>query len=61
VLKEKNLTITPNGQLFSIQRQGFLSELMETMYEDRAMYKRKAIEGKKELEAINVELAKRGF
>ena len=50
VLKEKNLTITPNGQLFSRQRQGFLSELMETMYEDRAMYKRKAIEGKKLLQ-----------
>jgi DNA polymerase elongation subunit (family B) len=50
VLKEKNITVTPNGQLFSTQRQGFLSELMETMYEDRAMYKRKAIEGKKLLQ-----------
>ena len=50
ILKKYNLTLTPNGQLFSIEKQGFLCEIMETMYEDRAMYKNKAIEAKKKLE-----------
>jgi DNA polymerase elongation subunit (family B) len=50
ILKKYNLTLTPNGQLFHRNKQGFLSEIMETMYEDRAMYKRKAIESKKKLE-----------
>ena len=61
ILKEKRMSLTPNSQLFSIEKQGFLSELMETMYEDRAMYKKKAIEAKKELEIINAELSKRGI
>lgn len=43
-------TLTPNGQLFCTSKQGFLSEIMEEMYEDRASYKKKAIEAKKELE-----------
>jgi DNA polymerase elongation subunit (family B) len=47
ILKEHKVTLPPNGQLFSIQKQGFLSEIMETMYEDRALYKKKAIEARK--------------
>ena len=50
ILKTFNLTITPNGQLFHKEKQGFLSEIMETMYEDRAMYKKKAIEARKQKE-----------
>ena len=50
ILKKFKLTMTPNGQLFHIERQGFLSEIMETMYEDRAMYKAKAIEARKQKE-----------
>ena len=49
-LKKNNITLTPNGQLFSVEKQGFLSEIMETMYEDRAMFKNKAIEAKKQLQ-----------
>jgi DNA polymerase elongation subunit (family B) len=49
-LNKMGVTLTPNGQLFSIQKQGFLSEIMEKMYEDRAMYKNKAVEAKKLLE-----------
>ena len=43
-------TLTPNGQFFSTDKQGFLPEMMETMYNDRSKYKKKAIEAKKELE-----------
>jgi DNA polymerase elongation subunit (family B) len=50
VLKTANVTLTPNGQFFTKERHGFLPELMETMYNDRSAYKKKAIEAKKELE-----------
>lgn len=50
VMKENSVALTPNGQFFSIAKQGFLSEIMETMYEDRALFKNKAIEAKKQLQ-----------
>ena len=50
ILKDHKVALTPNGQLFSIQKQGFLPEIMETMYEDRALYKSKAIEARKRKE-----------
>jgi DNA polymerase elongation subunit (family B) len=50
VLQSENVTLSPNGQFFSKEKQGFLPELMETMYNDRSAYKEKAIEAKKELE-----------
>lgn len=45
-----NCTLTPNGQFFTKERHGFLPEIMETMYNDRSAYKKKAIAAKKELE-----------
>lgn len=50
ILKTSNVTVTPNGQFFTKERHGFLPEIMETMYNDRSAYKKKAIEAKKELE-----------
>jgi DNA polymerase elongation subunit (family B) len=50
VLKAVNVTVTPNGQFFTKERHGFLPEIMETMYNDRSAYKKKAIAAKKELE-----------
>ena len=50
VLSRENITLTPNGQFFTKERQGFLPELMEEMYNGRSAYKKKAIEAKKELE-----------
>jgi hypothetical protein len=32
--------ITPNGALFKNDNQGFLPEMMETMYNERVVYKR---------------------
>ena len=50
ILKKYNLTVTPNGQVFKRDKQGFLAELMESMYEDRKSYKKKAIAAKHLLE-----------
>jgi len=46
----KNKTLTPNGHFFSTEKQGFLPELMETMYNDRSRYKKMMIEAQKELQ-----------
>ena len=43
-------SLTPNGQFFRTDEQGFLPKLMFEMYDGRAAFKRKAIEAKKELE-----------
>ena len=52
-LKQKDITITPNGQHFSIKRQGFLPQLMKTMYDDRVTYKKKMLEEEQKLEDGN--------
>lgn len=50
LLKKHNLVLTPNGQFFRTDKQGFLAEIMERMYNDRAMFKGKATEYKKVLQ-----------
>lgn len=39
-----------NGHYFTREHQGFLPEMMETMYDDRSKYKRLMIESQKQLE-----------
>ena len=46
-LREKNLTMTPNGSLYTRKKQGFLPALMEKMYTDRVKYKKMMIEEQK--------------
>ena len=46
-LKEKNITMTPNGSMYTREKQGFLPELMEQMYTDRVKYKKLMIEEEK--------------
>lgn len=41
-----------NGQFFRRDVQGFLPEMMERMYEDRSLYKKKMIEAQKRLESV---------
>ena len=48
--KDKNVTIAPNGAMFKTDKQGFLAELMEKMYTERVVFKKKAIEAKKEFQ-----------
>ncbi len=47
-LKEKNLTIAPNGALFRRDKQGFLPELMKKNYDARVIFKKKMIKAKQE-------------
>jgi len=49
-LKDKNACITPNGALFKNDSQGFLPEMMETMYNERVIYKKRMLNAKKEYE-----------
>jgi len=48
--KLKDATITPNGQFFRTDKEGFLPKLLEEMYEDRKKFKKKMIEAQKQYE-----------
>jgi DNA polymerase elongation subunit (family B) len=43
-------TITPNGQLFRTDHQGFLPKMMEEMYNDRKKFKKMMLQAKQEYE-----------
>ncbi len=45
--------LAANGQYFRKDKKGFLNEMMQAMYEDRVIYKKKMIEAQKELEKVN--------
>ena len=49
-LKKQNTCITPNGALFKNDSQGFLPEMMETMYNERVIYKKRMLKAKAEYE-----------
>jgi DNA polymerase elongation subunit (family B) len=51
-----DLCLTPGGYYFAKDRQGFLAEMMEKMYNDRVKYKKKMLEAKAELEEVNRKL-----
>jgi DNA polymerase elongation subunit (family B) len=44
------VTITPNGQFFRTDFQGFLPKMMEEMYEDRKKFKKLMLQAKQEYE-----------
>jgi len=48
--------LTASGFLFRRDKQGFLAEMMQKMYDERSQYKRKMLEAKAELETINRKL-----
>jgi DNA polymerase elongation subunit (family B) len=52
ILKDLGVTVTPNGQLFKIQEQGVMPEIMDNMYKDRTRYKKLALEAKKKIETV---------
>jgi DNA polymerase elongation subunit (family B) len=43
-------TITPNGQLFRTDKQGFLPKMLEDMYEDRKKFKKLMLKAKQDYE-----------
>jgi len=45
-----NVTMTPNGALFSKDKLGFLPEMMQEMYNDRTIYKKKMLDAKQKYE-----------
>ena len=54
-----NVTFCGTGCMFDRDRKGFLPELMEKMYNDRVVWKKRMIEAKKQYEAIENEIARR--
>jgi len=50
-LKIKNITLTPNGVHFKTDVQGFFPQLMNKMYSDRVIYKKKMLEEQQKLES----------
>jgi DNA polymerase elongation subunit (family B) len=52
ILKDYNITLTPNGQYFKTTEQGVMPEIMDSMYKDRTRYKKLAIEAKKKIETV---------
>jgi len=52
-LKAKQLTLTPNGQHFSLKKRGFLPQLMEDMYNERVEFKKKMLQEQQKLEDGN--------
>lgn len=45
-----NCTITPNGQLFRTDKQGFVPKMLEEMYNDRKKFKKLMLQAKQEYE-----------
>ncbi|NBX50383.1 hypothetical protein EBT25_10665, partial [bacterium] len=50
VLNKHNFTIAPTGCVFDKTERGFLPTLMETMYNDRVVWKKRMLEAKKAYE-----------
>lgn len=57
----KDYAVCPNGAMYKKNVRGILPELMEKMYNERVIFKKKMIEEKKKLEEIESELIKRGI
>jgi DNA polymerase elongation subunit (family B) len=46
----RGVTLTPNGQFFRTDKQGFLPKMLEDMYEDRKKFKKMMLQAKQEYE-----------
>ena len=51
--KTEDVSLAANGVAFTKKYQGFLPKLMEQMYEERSLYKKKMIEAQKTLEKLD--------
>ena len=49
-LGQDNVTLTPNGAFFSKNQQGFLPDMMQSMYDERTIYKKKMLQAKQQYE-----------
>ena len=57
----KDYAVCANGAMYRKDVRGFLPELMEKMYKDRKIYKKKMLESKQKLVNIEQEMKKRGI
>jgi len=55
-LLSSNLTCAASGCMFDKDYQGFLPRLMQKMYDDRVIYKKRMIEAKKEKDSIELSI-----
>ena len=46
----KDVTVCPNGAMFTTKKRGFLPKIMEKIYNERVIFKKKMLEAKKEYE-----------
>ena len=53
--------LTPNGALFKTDSQGFLPEMMETMYKERVIYKNKMLDAKKRNKKQKMQVLKKKY
>lgn len=60
-LEPMQCTITPNGQLFRTDHQGFLPKMMDEMYQDRKKFKKMMLTAQQEYELVLAEIEKRGL
>jgi DNA polymerase elongation subunit (family B) len=49
-LKDENVCLTANGQFYRRDKQGFMPEMVEKMFNDRKVYKKKMLEAEQEYE-----------
>jgi DNA polymerase elongation subunit (family B) len=57
----EGVTLTPNGQFFRKNKQGFLPEVLEKMYNDRTKYKDAMLDAKKKYEIATTPEAKKEY
>ncbi len=48
----KNVTLTPNGQFFRTDIKGFIPKMLEEMFNERKVYKKKMLDASKDYEAV---------
>ena len=53
--------VCANGAMFRKDTKGFLPELMEKMYADRKVFKKKMLKSKQQLVDIEAEMKRRGI
>jgi DNA polymerase elongation subunit (family B) len=54
-LQKANVTLTPNGQLFRLDKKSFMAEIMESMFNDRTKYRAIAQDYEKKYEEDKIE------
>ena len=57
----KDNAVCANGAMYRKDVRGFLPELMEKIYKDRTVYKKKMLAAKQELADIEEEMKSRGI